>query len=185
MSETTERETELITGTITAIVQKAADKWQVVVQPDGSQYDKNLWTKSAETVDALSKLIGEHRAFVCSVSHWTNNDGKPIRSLWLDHYTEQTESPNPTTAVAHPAPNANAGSASPQTQKADVDWDAKERRNYRSKAWAQVLGAMSHTIKVDEDPKDVFLRLQPLQRKIYEDVCGTFAYPTDDSDVPF
>jgi hypothetical protein len=31
----------------------------------------------------------------------------------------------------------------------------------------------------------VFLRLQPFQRKVYEDVCGAFAYDPDLSDVPF
>ena len=171
MSET-EREQEIVLGVIQGITQKGEDKWQVAVKPDGSEYTKNLWTKSRQTVDALSSLIGEHRAFVCSVSHWTNQSGKPVRSLWLENIQQEGQA-----APAQAAPQ--------KVVEPDVDWDAKERRDYRSRAWAQTLAAFQHTIKVDEDPAAVFTRLQPFQRKVFEDVCQSFSYPADDSDIPF
>jgi hypothetical protein len=79
-----ERETEQIIGVITGIVQKGPDKWQAVVQPDGSQYTKNLWTKDAALVGYLSSQIGNRLAFLCNASHWTNNQNQPVRSLWIE-----------------------------------------------------------------------------------------------------
>ena len=54
-----------------------------------------------------------------------------------------------------------------------------------SRAWAQTLAAWQHTINEGDDPLLVFARLQPFQRKVYQDVCGRFAYPEDNDDVPF
>ena len=184
MSETEQKETEFVSGVISGINQKAADKWQVVVKPEGTQYAKNLWTKDAELVTALTAKIGSQGAFVCGVSHWTNNEGKAVKSLWINEVGGE----NPTGSVATPvaAPRdmpATTGYQAPT--KADVDWDAKERRDYRSRAWAQTIAAFQHTIKVDEDPTAVFLRLQPFQRKVFSDVCGMFAYPEGDEGVPF
>jgi hypothetical protein len=96
-----------------------------------------------------------------------------VRSLWLENVSEERSEAAPAAA----APKTIAEPA--------VDWDAKERRDYRSRAWAQTLAAFQHTIRVDEDPADVFLRLQPFQRKVFEDVCQSFSYPADDSDIPF
>jgi hypothetical protein len=188
MSTTEQKETEYIAGTITGIVQKGADKWQVVVQPDGSQYTKNLWSKDAELVAALSEKIGAHGAFVCGVSHWTNNEGKPVRSLWIDSASEEKlddlhidASVTQSAAKADaPRPSTNSGEGMTPEK-----WDAKERRDYRSRAWAQTIAAFTHTIKTDEKPEDVFSRLQPFQRKVFEDICGMFAYPADSNDVPF
>lgn len=78
------REQEQIIGTVTGVVQKGADKWQAVVAPDGSQYTKNLWTKDIASVQYLTSMIGQRLAFLCNVSHWTNNQGQPVRSLWID-----------------------------------------------------------------------------------------------------
>ena len=38
MTETAERETELVAGVIGGITQKKADTWTVAVTPEGSQY---------------------------------------------------------------------------------------------------------------------------------------------------
>ena len=86
------REQEQVIGVVTGIITKAADKWQVAVLPDGStQYTKNLWTKDAALVQSLSTMIGQRMAFLCNVSHWTMNDGTPVRSLWI----EATGAPEP------------------------------------------------------------------------------------------
>ena len=29
-------------------------------------------------------MIGQRIAFLCNASHWTNNSGQPVRSLWID-----------------------------------------------------------------------------------------------------
>lgn len=188
MSETqTEKETETVAGVIGGITLKKEGTWTVSVTPDGSQYSKNLWTQDSELVAALAQKIGNQAAFECNVSHWTNQDGKPVRSLWI---SGEQQVPDRILGVDLKTPTAG-GNVRPTQQPAQwtenkpVDWDAKERRDYRSRAWAQTLGAFTHTIKVDEDPVQVFQRLQPFQRKIFTDVCQSFAFPDDDSDVPF
>lgn len=79
-----QRESEQVIGTITGVVQKGQDKWQAVVAPDGSQYTKNLWTKDAALVSFLLSQIGNRLAFDCGVSHWTNQQNQPVRSLWIN-----------------------------------------------------------------------------------------------------
>jgi hypothetical protein len=79
-----QREQEQIIGTVASVVQKGADKYQAVVAPDGSQYTKNLWTKDAALIGYLSAQIGNRLAFLCNVSHWTNNQNQPVRSLWIE-----------------------------------------------------------------------------------------------------
>lgn len=92
-------------------------------------------------------------------------------------------------------PNASGGAASSTaggsyeapprwTEEEVARFEDKERRDFRSRAWGQTTAAFQHTIKVDEDPLEVFTRLKPFQRKIYEDITGSFAYPPDD-DIPF
>jgi leucyl aminopeptidase (aminopeptidase T) len=95
-----EREIELVAGTIGGITQKKADTWTVAVTPEGSQYAKNLWSKDADLIDALSRKIGEHGAFVCGASYW-QLDGKQVRSLWIDSLSDGTE--NVPERVATPA----------------------------------------------------------------------------------
>lgn len=181
MSE--ERETEIVAGVIEGVTQKRPDTWQVGVKPDGSQYTKNLWTKDAELVSALTEKLGQHGAFVCSASYWENKSGQQVRSLWINSVGE-AEAAAASSDVSEPAART-ARVSSPQDGMTPEKWDAKERRDYRSRAWAQTISAFQHTIKLEEDPKDVFLRLQPFQRKVYEDICGMFSYPADDSDIPF
>ena len=106
-----EREQEQIVGVITGVVHKGEDKYQVVVQPDGSQYTKNLWTKEEGLVSTASTLIGQRLAFLCNVSHWKHNDGTPVRSLWLETFGPVTpDSP------AMQGPPQNAWEAAQQAQ---------------------------------------------------------------------
>jgi hypothetical protein len=102
------REQEVIVGTIAGIIQKGVDKWQVAVMPEGSQYAKNLWTKSPTTVGELSALIGQKRYFLCNASHWTRQDGGSVRSLWLDTYSIDPLGTAPV-ATAGPAATPSAG----------------------------------------------------------------------------
>jgi hypothetical protein len=104
------REQETVVGVVTGIVQKGPDKWQAVVLPDGSQYNKNLWTKDQTVVAYLTSQIGNRIALLCNASHWVRNDGQPVRSLWID----QVGAPS----VAPPQQPQGAAPPQPQAQPA-------------------------------------------------------------------
>lgn len=78
------QESEMVQGTVIGIIQKGADKWQVAVQPPNSQYTRNLWTKDQNLINQLSTMIGSQQAFMCGVSHWTNQQNQQVRSLWIN-----------------------------------------------------------------------------------------------------
>lgn len=183
MSEVAEKETEIVVGIIGGITLKKEGTWTVSVTPDGSQYSKNLWTKDAELVATLSGKMGQQGAFVCNASYWRRpGANEDTRSLWIDSASEDTAP-----GIQNATPSEHVPSQNGSEGMTPEKWDAKERRDYRSRAWAQTLAAFQHTIKVEEDPVDVFVRLQPFQRKVFVDVCEMFAYPSTDVDenIPF
>jgi hypothetical protein len=79
-----DKETEVIAGLLDSIVSKGEAKWQIKVLPAESKYTKSIWTKSQEMCDALTPQIGQAVTILCNVSHWTNQEGKPVRSLWAE-----------------------------------------------------------------------------------------------------
>jgi hypothetical protein len=176
---TIEAQVKQVVGSCTEITEK--NGWVQFSIDAGSQYPVRLSTK-------LPALIEQARAVGNARSTWTykesqgkENPNKP-GTHFTNRYLEGVQiggSDNGPQLGGMPAP------ATSSPVKSDVDWDAKERRDYRSRAWAQTLAAFQHTIKVEEDPNEVFLRLQPFQRKVFNDVCQSFAYPADDSDLPF
>jgi len=117
-----ERETEQIIGVLTGIVQKGPDKWQAVVVPDGSQYNKNLWTKDVQVVGYLTSQIGNRIAFLCNASHWTNNSGQPVRSLWIDQVGSPTVG---SPALAGP-PQQPQGTPPPQAPIQQAGWGQQQ-----------------------------------------------------------
>ena len=82
-----EREVEVVTGQVTHIIVKGEGKWQIAVQPQGSQYTKNLWTKDYGLVQQMEANINSWYSFVCGVSPWTNAQGQPVKSLWVNEVT--------------------------------------------------------------------------------------------------
>ena len=174
MSTMTEAQTKQIVGSCVETVEKNC--WTKFSIDVGSQYPIGLSTK-------LPALIEQARAVGDAKSVWTFKESQggenPNRpgTFYTNRYLEGVS----VGGTATPTPDSNGS----QVRSDGVDWDAKERRDYRSRAWAQTLGAFTHTISVNDKPEDVFLRLQPFQRKIFNDVCGSFAYPADDSDIPF
>ena len=118
-----EREQEQIIGVISGVVQKGPDKWQAVVTPDGGQYTKNLWTKDANLIGYLSSQIGNRLAFLCNVSHWTNQSNQPVRSLWIEAAGSPTVG-SPALAgppaQAAPPPQASYPPPQPPTQQSAV-----------------------------------------------------------------
>lgn len=124
---TAQREMELVRGTIESVITKGADKWQVAVVPEGSQYAKNLWSKDAALVADMQQRVGQGYDFVCSVSHWTRQDGQPVRSLWLEsvaQYNSVQGMPQATQQAAQPqaqlpqaAPQPSYAPSAPQQQQ--------------------------------------------------------------------
>lgn len=176
-----------VTGVKTGITEKNGGWFEIEVAIPGSDYPKRMSTKKQELVE-LARAAGDQ------VMEWTfteRDSGKPNPhkpgSNFIDRYFEGVApvgtNPPQSDSPATQASGGTTGTPAPQNVSEPVDWDAKERRDYRSRAWAQTLAAFTHTIKINEDPQDVFLRLQPFQRKVYEDVCQSFAYVDDD--VPF
>jgi len=167
---------ETIVGVLDGITEKPTGWTDIMVRVEGWQYPVKLQTKLEPLIE-LARAAGTETMeweFKTRVSDQINpKSGKPFTDRYFEGVAPVGTTPQ----------NANASPTTAQESSEPVDWDNKERRDYRSRAWAQTLGAFTHTIKTDEDPKDVFLRLQPFQRKVYEDVCQSFAY--DDSDVPF
>jgi hypothetical protein len=170
MSETQERETEFVAGVIQGITQKGADKWQVAVQPDGSNYAKNLWTKDADLVDSLGALIGQHRAFVCGVSHWTMNDGKQVRSLWINEPVDpgnmedlHVQAPR---SVATPAATAREAADAIKTVAhaaalksgegmSKEEWARKDSAIHKMACIKAAADALKHTVPSDPTPEDL------------------------------
>lgn len=169
--------------TATGVCEEVAERgeWTTFHIDVGSQYPVKVSTKLQPVIElgrAASKA-GGRMVWTYSESDGTENPHKP-GTRYKNRYLTSVE---PDTGLNSTPTPQNATSV----EKADVDWDAKERRDYRSRAWAQTLGAFTHTIKVDESVEDVFARLQPFQRKVFVDVCESFAYPLTEHDenLPF
>ncbi len=158
MSETTEREMELVAGKIGGITQKKADTWTVAILPEGSQYSKNLWTKDSDLVTSLSAKLGEAGAFVCAASYWTMNDGKQVRSLWIDSISDGTE--NLPERVATPAAAPKAAEPKAQFKTANEvmtkdEWAAKDRAADLRACIAIAAGALQHTMPSSPSTEDL------------------------------
>jgi hypothetical protein len=176
----TESETKTATGICSEISERG--EWTTFHIDVGSQYPVKVSTKLQPVIElgrAASKAGGRF-VWTYSESQGKENPHQP-GTYYKNRYLTSVG------PVDENAPAADAAISSAQSSEGMTPekWDAKERRDYRSRAWAQTLGAFNHTIKTDEDVEAVFLRLQPFQRKVYEDITGRFAYPEDESDVPF
>ena len=134
-------ESEVITGIVTGIIVKGADKWQVSVKTDpASQYVKNLWTKDADLVHQVQQLIGTPMQFQCGVSHWSMNDGTPVRSLWINGYAPMGHSMG--VQNQQPGTQAVAQAMAPQQVQTPMNQPTQ-------------MGAMNlpQTTGYDDDPK--------------------------------
>ena len=144
MSEVTqEREVELVQGTIKGVIVKGVDKWQVEVQPDGSQYTKKLWTKDKELIEAIPAKIGEFGAFVCNASMWTNSEGKPVRSLWI---SDEADGSEPAERVATPAPAPKAAANGSSDGMTKDEWNRKDSAIHKMACIKTAADALKHTV---------------------------------------
>jgi hypothetical protein len=135
-------ETQLVTGLITEIRQKALDKWQVMVQTDGGT--RTLWSSDQALIMQLYQLLNTQMTFNCRVSRYTHQQTQqPAQSLWIlgtgpPSQAEQAP-PTPTTTVVQPQV-AQMGVMTQQPQVRTDDREAKIHRQTASKVAAQMLG---------------------------------------------
>ena len=165
----------------------------------GRQHPTKISTNDVQLVNAVKELGQNVGTFTFAETDSPNinpRNNQPYKNRYLREVvagavegaqTQQNAtagSATPPTASGSPSQDAQTWEPPPRYSEEEVArFEAKERRDYRSRAWAHTISALNHTIKTDEDPLAVFVRLQPFQRKVYEDICGLFAY--DDSDIPF
>ena len=165
----------------------------------GRQHPTKISTNDAQLVNAVKELGTNVGTFTFAETDSPNinpRNNQPYKNRYLREVvagavegaqTQQNAtagSATPPTASGSQSQDAQTWEPPPRYSEEEVArFEAKERRDYRSRAWAHTMSAFTHTIKTDEDPLAVFVRLQPFQRKVYEDICGLFAY--DDSDIPF
>lgn len=171
------------------------------VMVTGRQHPTKLSTNDAELaiqVKALGTNIG---TFVFNEVESENINPKSNRPYLNRYLTEVHEgvvqtSETQSDASAGQATTSTAGGSPPPNQETITvgaryteeevkRFEDKERRDYRSRAWAHTIAAHNHTIAVSDDPLETFARLKPFQRKVYEDICGMFAYDAADDDIPF
>jgi hypothetical protein len=194
MSEQAEKEQELVAGTIGGITQKKADTWTVAVTPEGSQYAKNLWTKDADLVVSLGAKLGEHGAFVCGASYWTMNDGKQVRSLWIDSVADGTENvpervATPAAAAPDPKTLANVinSPSKSSSEMSKEEWARKDSAIHKMACIKTAADALKHTVPSDPSAEDLskFLdRVFTLTYRWHQSVIAERDDPTGEG-VPF
>jgi hypothetical protein len=152
-----------VVGKFDGIKEKASGWFEVEVQVPGKNYPVRLATKSTSLLDKVRDAAKASEGNVLTFHYKESesskenpNTGKP----YMNRYLEDVEAG--ATAVAN--------TASGNSQKDNVDWDAKDRRDFRSRAWAQTISAFAHTLKADDEPTEVFLRFRPFQQALYHDI---------------
>ncbi len=157
MTETAEREMELVAGTIGGITQKKADTWTVQMVVEGKQDPRNLWTKDKELVESLGSKLGQAGAFVCAASYWKMNDGKEVRSLWIDALADGTENLPERVATPAAAPRTVTPGSAPKPQDAMTkdEWAAKDRAADLRACIAIAAGALQHTMPSQPTHEDL------------------------------
>lgn len=182
MSETEQKEIEVVAGVIEGVTQKKPDTWQVGVKPDGSQYTKNLWTKDAELVAALTAKLGQHGAFVCGASYWKNSSGAQVRSLWINSLTEENGEPSvPPSGL--PVPQGKPASEGMSKE----EWARKDSAIHKMACIKTAADALKHTVPSDPSNEDLskFLdRVFTLTYRWHANVIAERDDPTGEN-VPF
>jgi hypothetical protein len=153
MTVAPQAEQEIVVGIVAGVLHKGDDRYQIEVNV-GQQNPKRLWTKDAGVVQQMQAMLGQQLSFMCGVSHWTNNSGQAMRSLWINGFgqpgampaqqqqpVQQQTQPLPQQAqpvpqqwqqpqtAAQPAPSMPA-----QTQAAAPQRDLREEKIHRQTA---------------------------------------------------
>lgn len=191
MSDT---EVKSVVGTNGGITEKDNGWYEIQVKVPGKEYPVKLATKKKELVEGVRALASGEVATFSFKETESDRINPHTDKPYINRYFEGVE------AGGTLAASSSGGGG----HREDVDWDSKERRDYRSRSWAHTISAFQHTIKVDEDPMLVFGRLHSFQQAIYNDIVRELAEgapaqqtlpnvpaanpdepPHDDDDIPF
>lgn len=181
MSETEQRETEIVAGVIGASIRKNETTWQIEVNT-GAANPKRLWTKDAELVKALEAKFGQHGAFVCNASYWTNNSGTQVRSLWIAGEAEEGAEPTRSVATPDAAPKGSSGES-----MSKEEWARKDSAIHKMACIKTAADALKHTIPstpTREDLNEFLSRTTHLALAWHRSVLAERDDPTGE-DVPF
>lgn len=178
-----ESEAKTAVGKRVGIMEKNGGWTQFVIDV-GRQYPLKLDTKIPAVVEAC-RAFGEGTG----VWHYNESPGNPNPNkpgtFYPNRYLSKVE---PVTGDGQSSTHSAADGGS-EERMTKTDWDNKERRDYRSRAWAQTLSLFTPHVDLQtllpEQMDLVFGAMQTWQRKIYHDVTGNFSYPDDESDLPF
>lgn len=180
---------ETAVGVLQGIEERQGGWHRFSIALPGMQYPLKLDTKQEDIIDAARATMGEPATFF-----YKEKDADKINphtnKPYVNRYLEGVEagvSPAAEAAAAQTSQKSPAGGKSGEMSK--EDWEAKERRDYRSRAWGQVLGATEHLITKDDvvtadAAHALFDRLHPLQKMVYRDIVRDI-HQEDDDDVPF
>ena len=145
MTAAPQSDQEIVVGTVVGTIQKAADKWQVEVQSDGSQYTRKLWTKDPNVIGQMTAMIGQRLSFMCGVSNWTMNDGTPVRSLWLNGFGQPGEvAATPVVSQPQAVPVVAPSLGPPVVQPAPVVHDVRTEQIHRQTATKVAVSLLSY-----------------------------------------
>jgi hypothetical protein len=196
-----QQEVQIVVAAVASVVIKREDTWQIVVTPDGSQYQKNLWTKDQAVVGAMSERIGQRFAFTCGVSHWTHPNGSAVSSLWINGISDPP--PVGVTPIGQAAPQPQTsmsfGGGQPQAQPAatavtpmsattaapvspPVDREAQRELRIHRQTASKCATAMVDALPGDEQTFENLVRIAEGWVRYYEH--GPAPSPTADAPIP-
>ena len=194
MTETQERETELVVGTIGGITQKKADTWTVQVTTEGSRYAKNLWTKDAELVESLQTKFGQIGAFVGGLGAPYTVNGKEVRSWWIESADTKDsieQDGNALERVATPSAPVQAQAQAPAPRGSDgmskEEWARKDSAIHKMACIKTAADALKHTLPSDPSADDMakyLSRVAQFSTAWHRSVLAERDDPTGE-DVPF
>jgi hypothetical protein len=158
-----------VVGEYDKIEEKKSGWFDVHIKVPGKKYPVRLSTKSSNLLDEVRATQGALSTFTYKESE-SSSINERTQKPYTNRYLESV-----TAGATAEAQAAAAGNSERMTKE---EWNAKDRRDFRSRAWAQTISAFVHTIKSptgdfnDIDPLLVFAKLKPFQRKLYEDIVG-------------
>ena len=195
-------EFQYVLGTFGGIEEKPAGGWKTVkVMRAGKEYPLKMDTKKDDLLDQARAIpAGEIATWKFSESDsGTPNPNRPgsnfinrrFEAVKLGSHIPEEYGGYEPLATGNGGSSSSDGGGATAGGKSDVPpevWEAKERRDFRSRSWAHTLSAMAHTIKVEETPGEIFTRLHPLQRLIYLDIVqdlDTIEGKDQPDEIPF
>jgi hypothetical protein len=124
------KESVTVVGLVTGVEVKPNEQFVVKVRQNPTdQYDLSLRTKDAALANFLMSQVGQQYQFVCGLSHWTNSQGQPVTSKWINQYAAVGQNvPAPTApalgapAAPTPAPAAPASSGPREDRDLKITW---------------------------------------------------------------